>query len=45
MPAADFSNGHQFYAQTGQVIELPEHRADRSGREFLEWHVDEVFQV
>jgi putative restriction endonuclease len=42
---ADFSNGDQFYAQAGQVIELPEHRADRPGRESLEWHLDEVFQA
>jgi putative restriction endonuclease len=27
----------------GQVIDLPERRADRPGREFLEWHLDEVF--
>jgi len=40
---ADFSNGDQFYAKAGQVIDLPEHRADRPGREFLEWHLDEVF--
>ncbi len=40
---ADFSNGDQFYAKAGQVIDLPERRADRPGREFLEWHLDEVF--
>lgn len=40
---ADFSNGDQFYAKQGQVIDLPERRADRPGREFLEWHLDEVF--
>ena len=40
---ADFSNGDQFYAQAGQVIDLPERRADRPGPEFLEWHLDEVF--
>lgn len=39
---ADFSNGDQFYAKAGQVIDLPERRADRPGREFLEWHLDEV---
>ena len=33
----------QFYAKAGQVIDLPERRADRPGREFLEWHLDEVF--
>ena len=40
---AEFSNGDQFYAKEGQVIDLPEHRTDRPGREFLEWHLDEVF--
>ena len=40
---ADFSNGDQFYAKAGQVIDLPEHKAARPGREFLEWHLDEVF--
>ncbi len=40
---ADFSNGDQFYARAGQVIDLPERRTDRPGREFLEWHLDEVF--
>jgi putative restriction endonuclease len=42
---ADFSNGDQFYAQAGQVIDLPERQADRPEREFLEWHLDEVFQA
>jgi putative restriction endonuclease len=41
----DFSNGDDLYAKAGQAIELPEHRADRPGREFLEWHLDEVFQT
>jgi hypothetical protein len=40
---ADFSNGDQLYAKAGQVIDLPQHQADRPGREFLEWHLDEVF--
>jgi len=40
---ADFSNGDQFYAKAGQSIDLPERRADRPGRDFLEWHLDEVF--
>jgi hypothetical protein len=40
---ADFSNGDQFYAQAGQTIDLPQRRADRPSREFLEWHLDEVF--
>ena len=42
---ADFSNGDQFYAKAGQAIELPERRADQPAREFLEWHLDEVFQA
>jgi hypothetical protein len=40
---AEFSNGDQFYAKAGQIIDLPERRADRPSREFLEWHFDEVF--
>jgi putative restriction endonuclease len=40
-----FGNGAQFYAQAGQVIELPARRADRPNREFLEWHLDEVFKA
>ena len=40
----DFGNGDQFYAKEGQLIELPERRADRPERQFLEWHLDEVFQ-
>jgi putative restriction endonuclease len=42
---AEFSNGDQFYAKAGQVIELPERPADRPGGEFLEWHLEEVFQT
>jgi putative restriction endonuclease len=41
----DFGNGEQFYAQAGQVIALPDRRADRPQREFLEWHLDEVFKA
>ena len=41
----DFQNGDQFYARAGQVIELPEHRADRPNRDFLEWHLGEVFKA
>jgi putative restriction endonuclease len=41
----DFGNGEQFYAQAGQVIDLPDRRADRPQREFLEWHLDEVFKA
>ena len=41
----DFGNGDQFYARAGQIIDLPERRADRPQREFLEWHLDEVFKA
>src|SRR5262249_52118241 len=41
----DFQNGDQFYARAGQVIDLPDHRADRPNRDFLEWHLDEVFKA
>jgi predicted restriction endonuclease len=39
----EFGNEEQFYAQAGQFIELPARRTDRLNREFLEWHLDEVF--
>jgi putative restriction endonuclease len=42
---ADFSNGDQFYAHAGQPIELPDRRADRPGRDFLDWHLEEVFKA
>ncbi len=42
---AEFGNGEQFYAREGQPIALPPRRLDRPGREFLEWHLDEVFQA
>ena len=41
----EFGNGEQFYARAGQVIELPARRIDRPGREFLEWHLGEVFKA
>jgi putative restriction endonuclease len=41
----EFGNGEQFYAKAGQVIELPVRRADQPNREFLEWHLDEVFKA
>jgi hypothetical protein len=41
----DFGNGDQFYARAGQLIDLPARRADRPQREFLEWHLDEVFKA
>ncbi len=40
---ADFDNGEQFYQRVGEPIRIPERRIDRPNREFLEWHLDEVF--
>jgi hypothetical protein len=28
-----------------QVIDLPDHRVDRPNRNFIEWHLDEVFEA
>jgi putative restriction endonuclease len=39
----EFHNGDDLYARAGTQISLPERRADRPSREFLEWHLDEVF--
>ena len=41
----DFGNGDQLYSKAGQIIYLPERRADRPQRDFLEWHLDEVFKA
>jgi putative restriction endonuclease len=41
----EFGNGEQFYAKAGQVIGLPARRADQPNREFLEWHLEEVFKA
>lgn len=40
----EFGNGESFYALAGGSIALPERRADRPSREFLEWHNDTVFR-
>lgn len=42
---SDFGNGEQYYARVGEFIALPDRRADRPGREFLEWHLEEVFKA
>lgn len=41
----DFGNGDDLYAlaSSGEKILLPQREADRPAREFLEWHLDEVF--
>jgi putative restriction endonuclease len=41
----EFGNGEQFYALVGETIALPKRLSDRPNREFLEWHLDEVFKV
>jgi putative restriction endonuclease len=41
----EFGNGEQFYSRAGQAIALPARRADRPQREYLEWHLDEVFKA
>jgi HNH endonuclease len=41
----EFGNGEEFYARAAsrEPIAVPAKRADRPNREFLEWHMDEVF--
>ena len=41
----EFGNGDEFYerAATRHPITLPSHRLDRPNKDFLEWHLDEVF--
>jgi putative restriction endonuclease len=41
----EFGNGEQFYARAGEPIAVPERVVDRPNREFLEWHLDEVFKA
>jgi putative restriction endonuclease len=41
----DFGNGEEFYVREGQQITLPSRRGDRPHRDFLEWHLDTVFQT
>jgi putative restriction endonuclease len=42
---SEFGNGERFYAKAGEIIALPDRRADQPNSEFLEWHMDEVFQA
>ncbi|MEV5818854.1 HNH endonuclease [Micromonospora harpali] len=42
---AEFGNGEQFYSRVGTQIAVPEAVRDRPHREFLEWHLDEVFKA
>ncbi len=41
----EFGNGEQLYARAGQPVAVPSQRRDRPSREFLEWHLDEVFRA
>jgi len=41
----EFGNGEQFYSRAGQPITVPLRRVDRPERDFLEWHLDEVFKA
>jgi len=41
----EFGNGEHFYTQAGRQIALPGHRMDRPNQQFLEWHLDTVFQA
>jgi len=40
---SDFGNGEEFYSRAGQVIALPERRADRPSRDSVLWHMDTKF--
>jgi putative restriction endonuclease len=42
---SEFGNGETFYAKAGQVIELPDRRVDRPGRDYLQWHMGTVFKA
>lgn len=43
----EFGNGEEFYvrAASGEPIAVPDRRVDRPSRDYLEWHMDEVFQA
>jgi putative restriction endonuclease len=41
----EFGNGEQFYSRSGEVIALPDGKAARPYREFLEWHLGTVFRA
>jgi putative restriction endonuclease len=42
---AEFGNGEEFYAlaSSRKQIRVPDRSSDRPNREFLEWHLEEVF--
>jgi putative restriction endonuclease len=41
----EFGNGEAFYAKAGEVIALPDRKADRPYPEFLRWHTDTIFKA
>ena len=41
----EFGNGEYFYSRAGKRIAVPDRPIERPSREFLEWHLDEVFKV
>jgi putative restriction endonuclease len=40
---SQFGNGEEFYGREGQLIDVPDRRADRPNRTYLEWHADTKF--
>lgn len=42
--ASEWGNGKEFYDRAGSTIHLPRERRNHPDREFLEWHMDEVFK-
>jgi putative restriction endonuclease len=40
----EFDNGEEFYSRAGTEIDVPDRRADRPNRNFLEWHADTLFR-
>lgn len=41
----EFGNGEEFYSRAGERIAVPERPIERPNREFLEWHLEEVFKA
>jgi putative restriction endonuclease len=42
---ADFEDGEELYARSGQPITLPRRVADRPNRDFLKWHGERIFKA
>ena len=40
----EFGNGEALYARAGEEVGTPARRADKPGREFLQWHMETVFK-